>query len=114
MSASMAVNGMAAATAGSPQVNDKDASITQLCAKLGITDLRDTALDLARRHLKPEQVRLEAATDPEGTSEWLVIRAEVRGAVDDVLEKYAACKREWIALAPPSQRGLVRFLYDII
>jgi hypothetical protein len=110
----MAVNGIAVATAGSLQAHDKDTSIDQLCARLGITQLRDTALDLVRRHLKPEQIRLEAATDPEGISEWLVIHAEVRGSVDDVLEKYAACKREWIALAPPSQRGLVRFLYDII
>ena len=68
---------------------------------------------LIERNLKPERIRLETASDPEGDSEWLVIHADVRGSVDKVLQRYADCKKEWIGLAPPSKRALVRFLYNI-
>jgi hypothetical protein len=88
--------------------------VEQLCQRLGIHDLAEVAMGLVKKNLKPERIRLEAAGDPEGDGEWLVIRAEVHGRVDEVLDRYSTCKQEWIRLAPASKRGLVRFLYNIL
>lgn len=89
-------------------------SVSRLCARLGIEDLVHTALAIVKGRLRPEKIRLEAATDPEGDSEWLVIRAEVHASVDEVLQRYSACKREWVRLAPPTKQGFIRFLYNIV
>lgn len=88
--------------------------VRQLCERLDIRALADTAIRLVKEKLQPERIQLEAAIDPNGDQEWLVIRADVRGNVDEVLRRYASCKREWLSRAPLAKVGLVRFLYNIL
>lgn len=96
-----------------PAMRWKNTKVRQLCERLQITGLADLAIELVQKRLKPKRMRIEPGSDPEGDGEWLVIRADVRGSVAEVLDNYAACKKEWLELAPPSKQRLVRFLYNI-
>jgi hypothetical protein len=88
--------------------------IRQFCVHHGIEKLAETARELAERAFRPDRIVIDLGADPEGDSEWLVIRAEVHGSVDEVLNRYSACKKEWVRVAPPAKLGLVRFVYNIL
>jgi hypothetical protein len=90
------------------------AEVREVCERLGIHDVLPTALRLIDKHFQPEQIRFEPQHDPEECSEWLGIRADVRGSVESVLKRYNACKNEWIATAPAAKLGCVAFLYNIL
>jgi len=90
------------------------AEVREVCDRLGIHDLLPTALRLIEKHFQPEQIHFEPLRDPEEGSEWLGIRADVRGSIESVLTRYSACKNEWIATAPAPKLGCVAFLYNIL
>ena len=88
--------------------------LERICAQHQLHDLGAAAVQIARTELKPEQMQLEVAGDPEGSSEWVIIRSDIRASVDEVLARYAACKNAWLRLAPPSRQDLVCFVYNIL
>jgi hypothetical protein len=93
---------------------DESAEVRQFCARHSIEKLAETARELVQRAFRPDRILMDLGADPEGDAEWLVIRAEVRGSVDEVLDRYSACKKEWVRVAPPAKLGLVRFVYNIL
>jgi hypothetical protein len=90
------------------------AEVVAFCESLGILEYAKIASDLVKKHLGPETIAMQISSDPEGDGEWLVIRADVRGSVAKVLQDYSACKKDWLTVAPQRERGLVRFLYNIL
>src|SRR6266446_1627402 len=87
-------------TAGSV---DESAEVRRFCARHGIEKLAETARELVERTFRPDRIIMDIGADPEGDGEWLAIRAEVRGSVDEVLDRYSACKKEWVRVAPPAK-----------
>src|SRR5262245_57800438 len=102
------------ASAWSGVVADADSMVGEFCAKHGLHDLVDTAVQLAAAEMKPQHIQLELSSGPEGDGEWVVIRTEVRATVDEALDRYSACKNAWLREAPASKQGFVRFIYNIL
>ena len=93
---------------------DAPDEVRSFCERLGLTESAKSAVELVKKHFRPDTIRLSVGSDPEGDGEWLAIVADVRGSVADVLKAYDDCKTEWLAIAPRPQLGLVRFLYNIL
>jgi hypothetical protein len=100
-------NGLRRATEWPPEV-------IAFCKTRDIEQEARIALNLVKKHLSPEKVAMQLSSDPEGDSEWLVIRADVRGSAGKVLQDYSACKKEWLAKTPERVWGSIRFLYNIL
>jgi hypothetical protein len=106
-------NDSALAGAVGSELGAQSADVRDFCVRLGIEKEATEAVAIAHETLRPERIRLEPAGDPEGDGEWLVVRADVRGPVDEVLARYSACKDEWLRRARPDKTGVVRFVYNI-
>lgn len=102
-----------AGTMVGPTVHES-ADARQLINRLQLSDLVETAIQLVRQYLEAADIHLESATDPDGENDWLVVRADVHGTVHEVLDRYAACKTEWVRMTPPTKLGFVRFAYNIL
>ncbi|MCI0681182.1 MAG: hypothetical protein L0Y71_03685 [Gemmataceae bacterium] len=98
---------------GAPAGEPMSAEVREVCDRLGIHDLVAIALRLIEKHFQPEQLHYEPLHDPDEDNEWLGIRAIVRGSVEEVLTKDAACSREWRELVPMDRLGLVRIVFGI-
>lgn len=103
-----------AADAGALPGEPLSAEVRDICDRLGIHDLVKTALGLIEKHFRPDKIHFEPTLDPEEDNEWLAIRADVRGSIEEVLRRYDACKKDWIKIAPLEKLGLVRFVYNIL
>lgn len=83
------------------------------CKQNGITSLAAKAVDLAEKHFTPRNLSVYLSGDPDGDEQWLVVRSDISGAVDNALTAYGNLKTEWLKSVSGEQSSLVRFLYNI-
>lgn len=97
------------------EYTDDPSGIRAFCLRYGIESHLKTAVELAKKCF-PSAVRfrIEPRQDPEEDAEWLVLRASVKGGVKEVLKAYDGYIDQWVRLAPPSERGMIRLSYNLV
>lgn len=98
------------------EYSDDPAGVRGFCLHHQIDESHlKTAVDLAKKCFPSAvQLRIEPRQDPEEEAAWLVLRVSVKGGVKDVLKAYDGYVDQWVKLAPPLARGMIRLSYNLV
>jgi hypothetical protein len=99
----------------SPRWRDvHSAEFDQFTQSNGLGPYLSIAKDLATRLFQVESGQCEFVQAGDSDDEWIVVRIQVKGTIESVLESKRQYTAQWVAAAPVPQRHLIRLSMNIV
>lgn len=85
------------------------------CAEHGIEEFLRQAIAVARHSFRPiRKIETRLQADPDADETRVVVDVTVESDIPSALAMKRTYTQQWVKLAPPRVRNLIRLLYNII